>query len=103
MRRGYWGMGVCPAVCVRVCVCVRRCEGVWVSLHSCSRLYAPPRMRQGFEAIVSLLLARGANVDLAWTNSSTPLYMACDKGHLATATVLLEAGANVNLCKVGPA
>ena len=42
---------------------------------------------------MSLLLRRGANVNRAYSGK-TPLFVACSKGHLATARLLVEKGAD---------
>ena len=43
------------------------------------------------------LLSRGAAVDAQETDGRTSLINACDKGHLAAATLLLDAGADLAL------
>jgi ankyrin repeat protein len=43
------------------------------------------------------LLSRGAPLNAQTTNGITPLMQACDKGHLAAATLLLDAGADLAL------
>ena len=50
---------------------------------------------QGHEAVVRLLLERGAAVNLASVGGATPLLMACAQGHAAIARLLLERGAAV--------
>ncbi len=43
------------------------------------------------------LLSRGAAVDAQENDGRTSLINACDKGHLAAATLLLDAGADLAL------
>ena len=45
------------------------------------------------------LLNKGAKVNLCDEQGSSPLYVACIKGHDSTAQLLLNYGADVNLCK----
>ena len=52
--------------------------------------------RRGLEAIVSQLLAAGANVDAADRGGTTPLHFACERGHDAIVSQLLAAGAAVD-------
>ena len=48
----------------------------------------------GHAAIAQLLLAHGADVDLADDNGWTPLFHSCLNGHTAVAKLLLAAKAN---------
>lgn len=50
---------------------------------------------QGYEAIVSLLLDRGADVGARDSEWGTPLIAALYKGHVDTAILLLKRGANI--------
>ena len=43
-----------------------------------------------------LLLNNGAEVDRAWDNGATPLYIARPNGHADAATLLLEKGVEVD-------
>lgn len=52
--------------------------------------------RTGDLARIEALLAAGAPVDAPARYGQTPLYYAAEKGHLAVAKRLVEAGANVN-------
>jgi outer membrane protein assembly factor BamB len=53
--------------------------------------------RAGDLARIEALLAAGAPVDAPARYGQTPLYYAAEKGHLAAAKRLVEAGANVNV------
>jgi ankyrin repeat protein len=53
--------------------------------------------RSGRADLVGLLLAAGANPDLADESRSTPLHQAAERGQVAILGALLEAGANPNL------
>jgi len=48
-------------------------------------------------ATATLLLDRGADVNLATQHRRSPLYAACEKGHATTAILLLDRGAQVDL------
>jgi ankyrin repeat protein len=50
----------------------------------------------GHEAVVKLLLGKGANVDAADKDGRTPLSYAAESGHEAVVKLLLEKGANVD-------
>ena len=50
----------------------------------------------GEEECVALLLSAGAAVDLANFNGTTPLFVACQGGHVGCARRLIAAGADVN-------
>ncbi|MGD2168578.1 MAG: ankyrin repeat domain-containing protein, partial [Gammaproteobacteria bacterium] len=52
--------------------------------------------REGCADCARLLVAAGANVDLADPKNVTPLFLAIDNLHFDTAKVLIEAGANPN-------
>jgi len=56
---------------------------------------------KGHAEVVRELLLRGAAVNARADNGATPLICACDKGHLAAATLLLDAGANLALVTNG--
>lgn len=51
----------------------------------------------GHANVVRLLLASGANVDLADVDGKTALFSASQKGHVSVAELFLEHGADVNL------
>ena len=44
----------------------------------------------------SNMLEKGADVDRAMESGATPLYIACEKGHVDAARLLLEKGAEVD-------
>ena len=50
----------------------------------------------GHEAMVRMLLDRGARINQAREDGGTPLYMAAQQGHAAVAQVLLDRGADIN-------
>ncbi|PAA81012.1 hypothetical protein BOX15_Mlig024207g1 [Macrostomum lignano] len=50
---------------------------------------------QGHTAVTSLLLSRGAPVNVSDSVGNTPLHFACEEGRLEDARLLIEAGANV--------
>jgi ankyrin repeat protein len=52
--------------------------------------------REGADAATSVLIKRGANLDLPEANGMTPLLMALLNNQLGTARQLIDAGANVN-------
>ena len=54
------------------------------------------RRAEGHDAIVQMLLQRGATVDLTNKDQRSPLGIACAKGHAAVVSLLLGAGANVS-------
>lgn len=54
--------------------------------------------RKGHDSIVRSLLKNGANIKYFNEFEVTPLYLACQKGH--TSTVVLDKGAEIDLCKV---
>ena len=39
---------------------------------------------------------KGRDINMAWDNGATPLYIAAQKGHETVVRVLIEAGAEVN-------
>ena len=49
--------------------------------------------RCGFDAVVSALVAAGADKNAAMQNGATPLHIAAQQGHLALVSALLAAGA----------
>ena len=52
---------------------------------------------KGHEAVMTRLIAAGADVNKAWTNDgATPLYMAAWRGHDAVVARLIAAGAGAN-------
>ncbi len=53
--------------------------------------------RKGDLAAVKNLLDEGANVNARTRYDSTPLFFACDRGHLEVARLLIERGADVNV------
>ena len=53
--------------------------------------------REGADAAVSVLIQRGANLELAEANGITPLLMALLNNQLGAARQLIDAGANVNV------
>ena len=53
--------------------------------------------RAGHEALVEVLLSRGAIVDPREYTGATPLHGACQGGHLACVLTLLKAGASVSV------
>eukprot|EP01036_Dinobryon_divergens_P031629 gene31629-41062_t len=53
--------------------------------------------KKGHHDIVTLLLDRGANPNLANKNGNTPLHAAAHEGHSDVVTLLLKRGANRNL------
>jgi ankyrin repeat protein len=55
----------------------------------------------GHLAVVRLLLAARARVDLPWRYGTTPLFVAADNGHGAVVRALIDAGANVNVAADG--
>ncbi|CAG4916218.1 ankyrin repeat domain-containing protein [Paraburkholderia gardini] len=61
----------------------------WAPLH-----YAAAN---GNDAIVTLLLKYSAYVDAGSPNGTTPLMMAARGGHVSTAKLLLDAGADINV------
>ena len=52
--------------------------------------------QNGHEAIVSLLLEKGADVNAKNNDGWTPLHWASENGHEAIVSLLLEKGADVN-------
>jgi ankyrin repeat protein len=50
----------------------------------------------GYSQVVSLLLDKGANVDLRTDGHVTAIQIAIAKGHIETAMLLFEKGANIN-------
>lgn len=52
--------------------------------------------QKGYEVIVTLLLASGANVNMRNKHGKTALYWASNNDHDATVKVLLENGVNLN-------
>ena len=58
--------------------------------------------REGHEAVVSALLAAGADKNAALQNGVTPLFIAIQKGHEPVVSALVEAGArNVDRRRAG--
>lgn len=55
----------------------------------------------GVDRVAALLLARGANVDAVNNDGDTPLIVAARHDHRATALVLLEGGAKVDVAPSG--
>ncbi len=53
--------------------------------------------REGADAATTVLIKRGANLELAEANGMTPLLMALLNNQLGAARQLIEAGANVNV------
>ena len=53
--------------------------------------------RKGDLAAVKQLLDNGADVNTKTRYDSTPLFFACDRGHLEIARLLIERGANLNV------
>ena len=51
---------------------------------------------EGHEAVVSALLAAGADNNAARQDRATPLYIAAEKGHEAVVSALLASGADKN-------
>lgn len=51
---------------------------------------------QGYPAVVSVLLSKGANPGATTLRHLTPLHLACHQGHLKVARLLLEAFAPVD-------
>ena len=49
----------------------------------------------GHEAVVKLLLEKGADVECKSNDGRTPLWWAAEKGHEAVVKLLLEKGADV--------
>ena len=52
--------------------------------------------RYGFDAVVSALVAAGANKNTAMQNGITPLFIAAQNGHEAVVSALVAAGADKN-------
>ena len=50
----------------------------------------------GHEAVVSVLISNGANVEEHNENGHTPLMEAASAGHVGVAKILLNAGAGIN-------
>ena len=57
--------------------------------------------RAGHEALVEVLLSRGAIVDPREYTGATPLHGACQGGHLACVLTLLKAGASISVALNG--
>jgi hypothetical protein len=57
----------------------------------------PGFVHASFGVSVRELLSRGAGVNVRDNDGVTPLILACDAGHLAAATLLLDAGADLAL------
>lgn len=57
--------------------------------------------RNGHEAIIEMLLDKGATVDAADEKCRTPLLLATENGHEACVKLLLDNGANVNANSFG--
>lgn len=53
--------------------------------------------RKGDLASVKQLLDKGADVNTKTRYESTPLFFACDRGHLEIARLLIERGAKLNV------
>jgi len=53
--------------------------------------------RKGDLALVKQLLDEGANVNARTRYDSTPLFFACDRGHIEIARLLIERGADLNV------
>jgi ankyrin repeat protein len=53
--------------------------------------------QEGHTDVLTLLLEKGADVNLARNDGSTPAFMASQMGHADVLTLLLEKGADVNL------
>ncbi|CAL4077343.1 unnamed protein product, partial [Meganyctiphanes norvegica] len=54
--------------------------------------------QKGRDEIVSLLILYGANIEAVTINGISPLLMACNMGHVSTAKILLDGGANPHTC-----
>ncbi|KAL7972789.1 HET protein [Trichoderma sp. SZMC 28014] len=54
-------------------------------------------VKNGHESVVSMLLARGADINLANGAGYTPLMLAIEKGHENIVKLLLERGANLSM------
>ena len=52
--------------------------------------------RYGFDAVVSALVAAGADKNAATQSGATPLFMAAENGHEAVVSALVGAGADKN-------
>ncbi|CAL4094473.1 unnamed protein product, partial [Meganyctiphanes norvegica] len=53
---------------------------------------------EGKEELVTLLILYGANIEAVSSDGKSSLLWACEAGHVSTAKILLEEGANPNNC-----
>jgi ankyrin repeat protein len=65
--------------------------------NGCSALHAVAGFAEGSAEVVALLISRGTDVNLIDYESLSPLMWAAESGNLNVATVLLQAGADLNL------
>lgn len=57
---------------------------------------------EGYDAIATMLLRKGAKVDATDDDGTTPLMLASSGGHVAVVEMLIKEGADVSLkCKKG--
>jgi ankyrin repeat protein len=62
----------------------------------CGRTLLSQAAERGNEAIIALLLEKGANVDTTDQDGQMPLYWASGNGHVKVVELLLKKGADVN-------